>query len=37
MVHSSNKKTSCLEFFCKLADELIDNNEGICMTRAAAE
>jgi hypothetical protein len=20
---------SCLEFFCKLADELIDNNEGI--------
>jgi len=37
VVHADNKKTSCLEFFCKLAGELIDNNEGIRMTRAAAE
>jgi len=36
VVHADNKKTSGLEFFCKLADELIDNNEGIHMTRAAA-
>ena len=28
---------SCLEFFCKITDELIDNNEGICMTWVAAE
>ena len=37
VAHADNKKTSCLEFFCKLADELIDNNEGIRMTRASAE
>jgi hypothetical protein len=37
VVHADNKKTSCLKFFCKLADELINNNEGIRMTRAAAE
>ena len=37
VVHADNKMISCLEFFCKLADELIDNNEGIRMTRAAAE
>jgi len=37
MFHADNKKTSCLEFFCKLADEIINNNEGIRMTRAAAE
>ena len=35
--HAVNKMISCLEFFCKLADELIDNNEGICLTRATAE
>ena len=29
VVHADNKMISCLEFFCKLADELIDNNEGI--------
>jgi hypothetical protein len=28
---------SCLKFFCKLADELIDNNEGIRLTKATAE
>ena len=37
VVRTNKKKTSCLEFFCKLAEELINNNEGICMTRAAAE
>ena len=37
VVHADNKKTSCLEFFCKLADELINNNEGIRRTREAAE
>ena len=37
VVHADNKKTSCLEFFCKLVDKLIDNNEGIRMTRAVAE
>ncbi len=35
--HADNKKISCLEFFCKLTDELIDNNEGIRLTRATAE
>ena len=37
VVHADNKKISCLEFFCKLADELIDNNKGIRFTRATAE
>jgi len=37
VVHADNKKTSCLKFFCKLVDELIDNSEGIHVTWAAAE
>jgi len=37
VVHADNNKISCLEFFCKLIDELINNNEGICLTRATAE
>ena len=32
VVHADNKMISCLEFFCKVADDLIDNNEGICLT-----
>jgi hypothetical protein len=32
VVHADNKMISCLEFFCKLADELIDKNEGIRLT-----
>jgi len=28
---------SCLKFFCKLEDELIDNQEDICMMQAEAE
>jgi len=34
VVYVDNKKTSCLKFFGKLADVLIDNQEGIRMTRA---
>jgi len=37
VVHADNKKISCIEFFCKLADELIDNNKGIRLTGATAE
>ncbi len=37
VVHADNRTTSCLKFFGSLADELIDNTEGICMTRGAAE
>jgi hypothetical protein len=37
VVHVHKKMTSCLKFFCKLADKLINNQEGIHMTRAAAE
>ncbi len=31
VVHSSNRTMSCLEFFSKLADELIENQEGVRM------
>jgi hypothetical protein len=37
VVHADNKMISCLEYFCKLADKLIDNNKGIRLTRATAE
>jgi len=37
VVYVDNKMTSCLEFFCKLAEVLIDNSKGICMMRAAEE
>jgi hypothetical protein len=37
VVHVHKKMTSCLKFFCKLADKLINNQEGIHMTKAAAE
>ena len=37
VVRADNRTTSCLEFFERLADELIDNQEGICLTQAAAE
>jgi hypothetical protein len=28
---------SCFEFFGRLTDEIINNKEGICLTRAAVE
>jgi hypothetical protein len=37
VVHADNNKISCLKFFCKLIDELINNNEGICLMGATAE
>jgi hypothetical protein len=37
VVHADNRTTSCLEFFGSLADELIDNTDGIRVTRGAAE
>jgi hypothetical protein len=36
VVHSSNRTTSCLEFFGKLADELIENQKGVCVLRSTA-
>ncbi|KAL3821904.1 hypothetical protein ACHAXA_008438 [Cyclostephanos tholiformis] len=37
VVSANNRMTSCLEFFGRLADELVDNQEGIRITRAAAD
>ncbi|KAL3815427.1 hypothetical protein ACHAXA_009172 [Cyclostephanos tholiformis] len=37
VVSANNRTRSCLEFFGRLADELIDNQEGIRITRAAAD
>lgn len=37
VVHADNKIRSCHEFFGRLADELIDNTEGVRTTRAAVE
>jgi len=36
VVSANNRTMSCLEFFGRLADELIDNQEDCCMTRASA-
>ena len=36
VVSSNNRTTSCLEFFGRLADELIDNQEDCRVTRASA-
>jgi hypothetical protein len=36
VVHSSNRTTSCLKFFGKLADKLIENQEGVCVLRSTA-
>jgi hypothetical protein len=33
----NNKSMSCHEFFGRLADDLIKNQEGVCVTRAAAD
>ncbi len=35
VVHANNGATSCLEFFGRLADELIKNQEGVCVMQAA--
>ena len=32
VVHENNKKTRCLKFFGGLADELIENQEGVRVT-----
>jgi hypothetical protein len=32
VVHADNRTTSCLDFFGRLADKLVDNQEGICLT-----
>ena len=37
VVRADNRTTSCLKFFGRLVDELIDNQEGIGLTWAAAE
>ena len=37
VVCADNRTTSCLEFFERLADKLVDNQEGIGLTWAAAE
>jgi hypothetical protein len=37
VVHADNRPTSCLKFYGSLADELINNTKGICMTRGAAK
>jgi hypothetical protein len=37
IVHNGNKKGSYCEFFGSLADELINNTQGICMTRTAVK
>jgi hypothetical protein len=37
VVHADNRTTSCLKFFGSLADELIDNTKGICVTQGAAK
>jgi hypothetical protein len=37
VVHANNRTMSCLEFFGRLADELVNNQEGIRITQAAAD
>jgi hypothetical protein len=37
VVRADKRTTSCLKFFGRLADKLVDNQEGIRLTRAAAE
>jgi hypothetical protein len=37
VVHVDNRTTSCLKFLGMLADKLINNQEGICLTWAAAD
>jgi hypothetical protein len=36
-VHNGNKRGSYREFFGSLADKLINNTQGICMTRTAVK
>jgi hypothetical protein len=37
VIHADKRTTSFLKFFGRLADKLIDNQEGIPLARAAAE
>ncbi|KAL3815576.1 hypothetical protein ACHAXA_000308 [Cyclostephanos tholiformis] len=37
VISANNRTRSCLEFFGRLVDKLIDNQEGIRITRAAAD
>jgi hypothetical protein len=37
VIHADNRTMCCLKFFGRLADKLVDNQEGICLTQAVVE